>query len=137
MATIRGEQFSVSVEPFTIGQRGTGKWMSHFVIAATGRFLPTHDGSVQLTLGFQRGTSALQLGWRVVFYLLEVGVAADALWGHVVLVLGLSASIILAVFGIPWSLVSYVQGMRQAGKDWTDLLEMVRSSLHSHTVERA
>jgi hypothetical protein len=37
---------------------------------------------------------------------------------------------------IPWSIVAYFQGMRQAGKDWTDLLEVIRGSLHSHTVER-
>jgi len=136
MVTLRDEQFTVAIEPFSIGQRGTGKWMSHLAVEANGRFLPSHDGSVEVTLGFRRGLSASQLGWRLVFYVVEAGAAADALWGRVIFVFGLSLAIILGVAGIPWSLVAYFQGMRQAAKDWDQVLEAARTALASHTVER-
>jgi hypothetical protein len=137
LVTLRDEQFTASIEPFSFGQRGTGQWMNRFVIEARGRFLPSHDGSVQVTLGFRRALSAAQVAWRLVFYLLELGAAAEAIWGPVVFVLGLSLAIILAVVGIPWSIVAYFQGMHQATRDWPQLLEVIRSALYSHMVERA
>jgi hypothetical protein len=137
IVTTRDDQFSARVEPFTIGQRGTGKWMSYLVVEAIGQFAPSHDGSVQVSLGFSRSVSAGQVGWRLVFYLLEAAAAANALWGSIVFPIGLGLAIILGVVGVPWSMVAYIQGMRQAGRDWADLLDVIRGSLHSHTVERA
>jgi hypothetical protein len=137
IVTTRDEQFSASVEPASIGQRGTSKRTSHFVIEATGQFLPSHDGTVQVTLAFDRSVSAGQLGWRLVFYLIEAAAAANFFWGPIVFVFGTSLAIILAVVGIPRSIVAYFQGMRRAGKDWTEILEVIRSSLYSQSVERA
>jgi hypothetical protein len=115
----------------------TGRFL--FVIAAEGHFRPTHDGSVQVTIGFQRPVSLTQIIWRLILFVLVGGVIAITLSGRSVVVFPIAAgaAFVAAVTVVPWSCVAYVQGMCQAGRDWRELLEMIRGALNSHTVEPA
>lgn len=54
----------------------------------------------------------------------------------VISVRGVVAAIILALIVLPWSTVAYVQGMRQATRDWAALARFVPQALGSHASER-
>ncbi len=122
MATAFGERFTARIEPGTLGSRGSGNFMKHFVVEAVGVFRPARDGTVDVVIGFERSTSLVQ----IVIRLALVGIIALALWtivaSPIVPVLSVSFGLAIVPLLLLWSLVAYVQGLRQAGKDWAILI---------------
>jgi hypothetical protein len=136
VATTRGDTLTARVEPFTIGRRGTGKWMNYFLVEAKGEFLPAHDGGVRVTLAMQRSVSATQIIWRLFLVAVVAAAVSSLVRGTVIFPLGVSAALLMGATVLPWSFVAYVAGMRQAGRDWQALLEVFQTGLHSQTLQR-
>ncbi len=137
MATAIGERFKATVEPGSLGSSGSGAFMKHFVVEATGSFRPQRDGTVDVTIGFNRVTSVVQIALR----LFLISLIALSYWvliaSPIVPLFAVAFGIGIAPFFLLWSLVAFAQGMRQGGKDWRVLYAVMESALGSHQVERA
>ena len=137
IATVLGERFTARIEPGSLGPAGSGAFMKHFIVEAAGVFRPGRDGTVDVTIGFNRGTSVGQIVWRLLLVLFIAGAVWTLVASPIIPVFGIAFGIVVAPLFLLWSLVAFVQGMRQAGKDWSALLHVVEKGLGSHTVERA
>lgn len=135
-ATAFGDHFTALIEPLSLGPRGSGRLMSYFVVEALGRYAPARDGSVEVTIGFKRSVSLFQIAWRLLFVAVLVFVAWGTTSVGVISSRGIGVAVILAVVVLPWSALAYVQGMRQAARDWAALTRFVPDALGSHASER-
>ena len=128
LATAFGERFTAKIEPGSLGPRGSGNAMKHFVVEAVGVFRPARDGTVDVTIRFQRATSLGQLVWRLLlacFIALSVWTLAVS---PIIPVFAVSFGVAIAPLLLLWSLVALAQGLRQAGKDWSALLQFIDSA---------
>lgn len=136
LATAFGERFSARIEPGSLGSRGSGNFMKHFVVEVAGSFQPALDGTVDVTIGFQRATSLVQLAWRLVV----AACIASAVWtleaSPVIPIVATTSGAFFLPLLLLWSLVALVQGMWQAGKDWDNLHRFVQAALGSHAISR-
>ncbi len=137
MASALGDRFTAKVEPGSLGSRGSGAFLKHFVVEAVGEYAPARDGTVLVTIGLNRATSTTQVVLRlalIAWIALSVWTLANS---PIIPVYGVAAGIGIVPFILLWSLVALVHGLRQAGRDWTALLSVIESALASHSVERA
>src|SRR5579884_3758476 len=136
MVTAFDERFTVKIEPGSLGPRGSGTFMKHFVVEAAGAFRPSRDGTVDVTIGFRRSLSLFQIIWR----LFLVSFIAVSVWTLVasplIPVLGVSFGVGIAPLFLLWSLIAFIQGMRQAARDWAALFAFIQTALSSHAIER-
>lgn len=134
MATAFGERFTARIEPGSLGSSSSGSFMKHFVVEATGTFPAARNGRVDVTIGFQWATSLIQIAWR----LLIVVLIAAALWtltsSPVVPIISVAFGIFILPLFLLWSLIALVQGLVQAGKDWSALQRVVQGALGGHLI---
>ncbi len=136
IATVFGERFTAKIEPGSLGSASSGAFMKHLVVEAVGVFRPARDGAVDVTIGFDRATSVGQIVWRLLLVLFIALSVWTLVASPIIPIFAVAFGIAIAPLLLLWSLVALVQGMRQAGKDWSALLHVVEGGLGSHAVER-
>ncbi len=136
MATAFGERFTARIERNSLGYANHGNALKDFMVDAVGIYRATGDGAVEVTIGFHRPTSIFQVVWR----LMVLGAIAASVWtlvdGPFIPFLGVAVGVGILPLFLLWSLVAFVQGMGQAGRDWSILLDFMQTALGSHTIDR-
>lgn len=133
ITSVSADMFTARLEPLLPKSRGD--FARVFVVRAAASFAPARNSAgttrVSLVVGFSPGVSLFQIAWRLVLVAWPLVWLLCYLDGIYVVGIGVFSFLILLPFVIPWSIVAYVQGMRQAHRDWTTLLDFTRSALHA------